>query len=83
MYTSPLLISVDFVKVFACKIIRIFGRVTEEDVLKEVRAVERLCTPGTHKNIVYVFHQGWLSSSLYFLDMEYCDLDLDAWIQHS
>jgi serine/threonine protein kinase len=75
------MIPADFDQVFARKIIRIFGRVTEEDVLKEVRAVERLCTPGTHKNIVCVFYQGWLSSSLYFLDMEYCELDLDGWIQ--
>jgi serine/threonine protein kinase len=68
--------------VFARKIIRIFGEVTEEDILKEVRAVEKLCKPGTHKNIVSVFRQGWLSpSSYYYLDMEFCDLNLDSWIQ--
>src|SRR5271170_2552875 len=68
-------------QVFARKIIRVFGGVTEKDILNEVRAVEKLCKPGTHKNIVSVFRQGRLSSSLYFLDMEFCDLDLDCWIQ--
>ena len=69
-------------QVFAGKIIRIFGEVTEKDILKEVQAVEKLCKPGTHKNIVSVFRQGWLSpSSYYYLDMEFCDLNLDCWIQ--
>jgi serine/threonine protein kinase len=69
-------------QVFARKIIRIFGEVTERDILKEVQAVEKLCKPGGHKNIVSVFRQGWLSpSSYYYLDMEFCDLNLDSWIQ--
>src|SRR5271170_5982590 len=68
-------------QVFARKIIRVFGGVTEKDILNEVRAVEKLCKPGTHKNIVCVFRQGWLLPSYYYLDMEFCDLDLDCWIQ--
>jgi len=68
-------------QVFARKILRIFGDVTETDIQKEAEAVGKLCQPGTHKNIVAVFRQGRLSSSLYFLDMEYCDLNLECWIQ--
>ena len=84
MYVAALFVSertLTLKQVFARKIIRVFGGVTEKDIMNEVRAVEKLCKPGTHKNIVCVFRQGRLSSSLYFLDMEYCDLDLDGWIQ--
>jgi len=42
--------------------------------------VEKLCKGGTHKNIVEVIRLGVLSTSLYFLDMELCDLNLETWI---
>ena len=37
-------------------------------------------TQHTHKNIVSVFDYGRLSSFLYFIDMELCDLNLERWI---
>jgi len=37
-------------------------------------------TQHTHKNIVSVFDYGHLSSFLYFIDMELCDLNLERWI---
>jgi serine/threonine protein kinase len=52
-----------------------------ENVENEVRAVEKLCKPGTHKNIVAVLRHGNLHSSYYFLDMELCDLNLESWIE--
>jgi serine/threonine protein kinase len=69
-------------QVFARKVIRIFGGVTEKDILNEARAAGKLCAPPTHKNIVCVFRQDWLSKSesLYYLDMQYCDFNLDCWI---
>jgi serine/threonine protein kinase len=46
-----------------------------------MRAVAKLCmTHHTHKNIVSVFDYGRLSSFLYFIDMELCDLNLERWI---
>lgn len=39
----------------------------------------KLCSPGTHKNIVEVKRHGQLPgfSSLYFIDMEYCSYTLE------
>lgn len=66
---------------FARKVIRPFGYITTENVLNEVRAVGKLCKPGGHKNIVPVFQYGAHSTNpYYFLDMELCDLNLNAWI---
>jgi serine/threonine protein kinase len=65
----------------ARKIIRLFGDITEDDIKNEMRAVAKLCmTQHTHKNIVSVFDYGRLSSFLYFIDMELCDLNLERWI---
>jgi serine/threonine protein kinase len=46
-----------------------------------MRAVAKLCTTEhTHQNIVAVFNFGRLSTFLYFIDMELCDLNLERWI---
>ena len=66
---------------FARKLIRPFGDIKVEDISNEIRAVEKLCTPGTHKNIVAVTKHGKLPPSYYFLDMELCDLSLEAFIE--
>lgn len=41
----------------------------------------KLCNPGAHKNIVAVFRHGKLPPSYYFLDMEFCDMNLDTFIE--
>jgi serine/threonine protein kinase len=54
----------------------------ERDLLqKEVKAIKRLCGPGAHANIVQVLDHGQLSKSpYYFIDMEFCDLNLHDYI---
>jgi serine/threonine protein kinase len=50
-------------------------------VSKEVQAIEKLCGPGTHTNIVEVLNHGLLSNfPYYFIDMELCDLNLHDYI---
>src|SRR5271169_5762753 len=50
-----------------------------EDVQNEIRAVEKLCKPGTHKNIVTVLRHGPLDNSpFYYFDMELCDFNLET-----
>jgi serine/threonine protein kinase len=57
---------------------------TENDILNEARAIDRLCKDRTHKNIVSVFKHGWLSDSLhYFIDMELCDATLESYIYNT
>lgn len=47
-----------------------------------MRAVAKLCNPGAHRNIVAVLEFGKLPRSYFhFLDMELCDLSLEAYIQ--
>jgi serine/threonine protein kinase len=46
-----------------------------------VRAIEKLCGPGTHVNIVQVFDHGLLSRyPYYFIDMELCESTLQDFI---
>jgi serine/threonine protein kinase len=48
---------------------------------KEVRAIKKLCGPGAHVNIVQVLDHGQLSNTpYYFIDMEFCDLNLHDYI---
>jgi serine/threonine protein kinase len=50
-------------------------------VQKEVQAIKRLCGPGAHINIVQVLNHGQLSQApFYFIDMEFCDWNLDDYI---
>jgi serine/threonine protein kinase len=50
-------------------------------VQKEVQAIEKLCRPGTHVNIVQVLNHGLLSHyPYYFIDMELCDINLHDFI---
>ena len=49
---------------------------------KEVRAIERLCGPGAHVNIVQVLNHGLLwDFPYYYIDMELCDMNLSDYIQ--
>lgn len=52
-----------------------------EHIENELRAVEKLCKPGTHKNIVAVVRYGRFPPSYYFIDMELCDINLECWIE--
>jgi serine/threonine protein kinase len=70
-------------KIFARKIIRLFGEVTEEDIENEAGAVSALCTAGHSKYVVEVLKHGWLTKdhAFYFIDMEYCIQTLDDFIR--
>lgn len=73
-------------KIFARKIIRKFGGVKSEDIANEVRANTKLCQPNCHNNIVEVFGCGWMpppNASYFFIDMEYCETDLEQHINNS
>lgn len=53
----------------------------EEVVQNEFRAIDKLCRPGMHKNIVSVFRYGKLRrGDIYYIDMELCDVTLDYYI---
>lgn len=69
-------------QVFARKVIRPFAGFTRRDVANEARAITKICAPGTHKNIILVTKHGWLPGhpSYYYLDMEYCERNLDDYI---
>jgi len=68
-------------QIIARKIIRLTATITEDDINNEMRAVAKLCmTQHAHKNIVSVFGYGRLSTFLYFIDMELCDLNLERGI---
>jgi serine/threonine protein kinase len=72
---------IDSIQVFARKLIRPFGDITVGDVENEIRAAEKLCKPGAHRNIVAVTEHGKFHPGYYFLDMELCDLSLENYIQ--
>ena len=68
-------------KVFARKIIRLYGDVTEQDVKNEMRAVVSLCMcHNPHENLITVFKCGCLFSPCYYIDMELCEFNLEVWI---
>jgi serine/threonine protein kinase len=70
------------IQVFARKLIRPFGDITVGDIENEIRAAEKLCKPGAHKNIVAMIERGKFPlAGYYFLDMELCDLSLENYIQ--
>jgi serine/threonine protein kinase len=63
--------------------------VNEKDIENEVRAVKRLCMENSHKNVITVMKHGWLLSSddsissLYYIDMELCDENLDRYMKRA
>src|SRR5271156_1433959 len=69
--------------VFARKIVRLFGPVSEADVENEANAVSALCTGAQCKYVVEVLKHGWLTPdhSYYFIDMEYCIVTLEDLIR--
>ena len=56
--------------------IRVFGTTNETDITNELRALEKICTKA-HPNVIEVFQHNWLlPQSMYYIDMELCDLSL-------
>jgi len=72
---------VDHRSVFARKLSKPFARHSKSEILNEFRAIKKLCCEHSHKNIIAVYRYGKLSdSSYYYIDMEFCDLDLEVYI---
>lgn len=69
---------------FARKILRLFGHVTEEDIANEARVISEVCQ-GQSIHVIQVLNHGWLrgSYSYYFIDMEYCPETLADYIQRA
>ena len=60
------------------------GTATHSDIRKEIRAVKKLCTSNTHRNIVTVFKVGSRMNPMFcFIDMELCDFNLDVYIRRN
>jgi len=69
---------------FARKILRVFGQVTQNDIDSEIRAIALLCMHYRHPNIVPVLDYGGLGSlgrpSECYIDMELCYGDLSGFL---
>jgi len=66
---------------FARKLLKPFSGISDDDILNEFRAIKKLCLEPTHKNIVSIYGYGNLSDSLYYyIDMEFCSLNLEEYI---
>jgi serine/threonine protein kinase len=60
---------------------RPFGTVTKEDIKKEVDAVIAICKTGGHDNIIKIYGQGTIPlHDYYYVDMEFCDMNLEDYI---
>jgi serine/threonine protein kinase len=60
---------------------RPFGNVTKEDIKNEVDAVIAICKTGGHDNIIKIYSQGTIPlHDYYYVDMEYCDINLEDYI---
>jgi hypothetical protein len=70
-------------KIFARKIVRRFGPITEADIENEADAVSKLCTSPQCQYVVEVLKHGWLTNehTMYFIDMEYCIQTLEEFIR--
>lgn len=63
---------------------RPFCRLTKSDIIRgEERVITKLCRSGTHPNIIEVMNHGWVDSSFYFIDMEYCPNTLEEYLRDS
>jgi serine/threonine protein kinase len=72
---------------FARKLVRPFANVTEQDILNEIAAVEKLYGVGSVLKppfLVQILRHGWLvSSPYYFFDMELCAMNLEEYINEA
>ena len=71
------------VQVFARKLIRLAGKVSDRDIRNEAHIVSSIQESGGHENIIRILDHGWLKRSVnvYFIDMELCDFTLDDYIR--
>lgn len=67
---------------FARKVLRPFAGLTYDDIMNEVRAIDKICKQITD-HIVTVLRHGWLDSSFYYFDMELCEFNLEQYISGS
>jgi serine/threonine protein kinase len=68
--------------VFARKLFRPFGNITDEHTTNELRVVKKLFENGHHDNIVEVYKYGQLLNGPFlYIDMEVCALNLENFIQ--
>jgi len=71
----------DSIPVFARKLPKPFAFLSEDEILNEFRAIQKLCIESSHENLVAVYRCGRLPDSLYYyIDMEFCDLNLQEYI---
>lgn len=65
---------------FARKLVRPFAHISNDDIMNEVRAVNKLCK-SNHPNIIQVIQHGQLkrNTAFYFIDMELCDFNLETY----
>ena len=70
------------IQAFARKVLRPFGQVSLDDILKEICAVRTLCN-DENINVIRVTNHGIISSSFYFIDMELCDRNLETHLKES
>ena len=71
----------DSIAVFARKLLKPFAFLSEDEILNEFRAIQKLCIESSHENLVAVYRCGRLPGSLYYyIDMEFCDLNLQEYI---
>jgi serine/threonine protein kinase len=59
------------------RVVRLVG---EKDIANELSALDKICTKD-HPNVIEVFQHNWLlPQSMYYIDMELCDLNLSSYI---
>ena len=66
---------------FARKLLRPFGGLSQKEIQNEIQAMDSLCR-GSHDNIIAIYQHGQLHppQAFYFIDMEFCDINLEEYI---
>jgi len=54
--------------------------VSEAEIENEIEVMEKFRT-STHEHIIEILRHGDIGTKHYFIDMEYCDIDLDQYIR--
>jgi len=71
----------DGILIFARKLLKPFASLSEQEILNEFRAIQKLCIEDSHENVVAVYSYGALPGSLYYyIDMELCNINLQEYI---
>ena len=72
------------IKEFARKLIRPSVNVTRGDILSEIQAIDKLYKSHRPKRLIRILEHAWLPRSTdYYMDMELCAYNLDAWIRNN